>query len=79
MLTVAEAARRLGLSTTAIYDLCSRSEPRLRHYRIGIKGATVRIPEEAIGEYLERSLVEPAPIRRLPEPASQPILMRRTK
>ena len=58
-LTVAQAAERLGLSKTTVYAMCSRERPLIRHYRLGATGATIRIPAEAIAEYLAAAMVEP--------------------
>lgn len=59
MLTVPQAAERLGLSKTAVYQLCSRDRPTIRHLRLGAGGATIRIPAEAIDEYLTAATVAP--------------------
>jgi excisionase family DNA binding protein len=55
-LTVKEVAARLGLSLTAVYALCEAGE--LPCHRVGLKGGRVRIPEDALAEYLERSKIE---------------------
>ena len=54
LLTVKEAARRLGVSLGTVYGLCSRKE--IEHHRIGAYGrGTLRISEEALARYLEKS------------------------
>lgn len=49
LLSVREAARRLGVSTATVYRLCERGE--LRHVRVS---NAVRIPPTALAEYLDR-------------------------
>ncbi len=56
MLTVNDVAERLGCSAKFVYRLVWAHE--LEHYRIG---ASVRIPDGALEEYLERCRV---PVRR---------------
>ena len=63
MLTVAQAARRLQVSPGLIYALVS--ERKLAHVRIGRGRGLIRIPEEAILDYLTRQQV-PAGERKLP-------------
>ncbi|MDR3621565.1 MAG: helix-turn-helix domain-containing protein [Paludisphaera borealis] len=58
-LTVPQAAERLGLSKTAVYQLCSRDKPAIRHLRLGAGRVMIRIPTEAIDEYLEAAMVTP--------------------
>lgn len=55
MLTVAQAARRLSISRGLVYALIS--ERKLAHVRIGRGRGLIRIPEEAIQEYLARKTV----------------------
>lgn len=50
VLTVREAARRLGLCTKLVYDLCARGE--LAHYRLS---NAIRIPGSALATYLEQA------------------------
>lgn len=63
LLSVKEAARRLGLSSSLVYSLCAFG--LIRHFRHGRPGkrGTIRISEEAIAEYQEscRSERPPAP------------------
>ncbi len=49
MLTVAQAAERLGVSRALIYSLVAAR--RLRHERIGLKRGVIRIPDDALDEY----------------------------
>lgn len=61
LLTVAEVAERLNLSTTAVYDLCNAG--LLPCYRLGTgkKKPPIRIRPEALEEYLRSCQVKPAP------------------
>lgn len=49
LLTVKEAAERLGLSVSLVYALCAAK--KIRHERHGLRRGTIRIPEDAIDEY----------------------------
>jgi excisionase family DNA binding protein len=49
LLTVREAADRLGVSAGLIYGLCARRQ--LRHERYGLGRGTIKIPEDAIDEF----------------------------
>lgn len=49
LLTVREAADRLGVSPGLIYGLCARRQ--LRHERYGLGRGTIKIPEDAIDEF----------------------------
>jgi excisionase family DNA binding protein len=69
LLTVKEAASRLGISTATAYLLCDRRRPAIRHHRLGTTGETIRIPEDALAEYLARSTVAPAAV---PGPEATP-------
>jgi excisionase family DNA binding protein len=69
---VAEAAQRLEVSAGLVYALCAAG--KLRHSRVGLGRGCIRIPEDAIREYLDRCMVgarpavpAPAPAARLPE------------
>ena len=61
LLTVAEVAKRLRLSGRAIRALCEGAEPKLRHHRVGAGRGSIRIPEDAVEEYLRSSEVSPLP------------------
>ena len=61
MLTPAEAARRLGVSRHAVYDMCAvqdkdgnRKQPELGHNRIGSR---IAIPEPEVDALLNRTFV----------------------
>lgn len=49
LLTVREAAERLGISPGLVYGLCARK--RLRHERYGLGRGVIKIPEDAIDEF----------------------------
>jgi excisionase family DNA binding protein len=49
LLTVKDAASRLGLSPALIYALCSKG--RIRHERHGLGRGVIRISEDALEEY----------------------------
>jgi excisionase family DNA binding protein len=57
LLTVKGAAERLAISPTLVYSLVAGR--KLRFMRIGNGRGRIRIPEEAIEEYLARSTFEP--------------------
>jgi excisionase family DNA binding protein len=74
MLTVPEAAERLGVSTKLVYALCAAG--KIVHERYGLGRGTIRITEEAIEEYRLRSRVEhgvstPVPLKHLTPPPNQ--------
>jgi len=49
LLTVAEVARRLGVSTATVYKVCKAE--RLGHVRVS---NAIRVPETALADYLDR-------------------------
>jgi excisionase family DNA binding protein len=49
LLTVRQAAERLGVSVALVYALCSRR--RIRHERHGLGRGVIRIPEAGLEEY----------------------------
>lgn len=57
MLTVKAAAERLGISPGLVYGLISGR--KVRFCRVGNGRGRIRIPEDAIGEYLARCTFEP--------------------
>jgi excisionase family DNA binding protein len=59
VLTVKEAAARLGVGTALVYDLVA--DGRLRACRVGNGRGRIRIPVEAVGEYLEKATITPHP------------------
>lgn len=60
LLSVQEAADRLGVSAALIYALCAKR--RIRHERHGVGRGVIRIPEEALDEYREACQVETGPL-----------------
>jgi excisionase family DNA binding protein len=54
-MTVKQAATRLEVSRSLVYAMVSAG--RLRHYRIGTGRGAIRIPEEAIDEFLKTAEV----------------------
>ncbi len=54
MLTVREAADRLRISVSLVYQLVESR--RLAHYRVGTGRGCIRIAEESIDEYLAQCL-----------------------
>lgn len=56
MLSVAQAAERLGVTTESIYVLLRRG--KIAHYRIGLRGGKIRIKPEDLDLYLESCRVE---------------------
>jgi excisionase family DNA binding protein len=75
VLTVKEAAARLGVGTALVYELVA--DGRLRACRVGNGRGRIRIPVEAVGEYLEQSTITPPATaspspRRRPRPADDP-------
>lgn len=72
LLNVQQAAERLAVSKGEVYELCRAR--RIRHHRIGIgnqRGA-IRIPEDAIEEFLRQTVVDVVPILEPPPPMPQP-------
>jgi excisionase family DNA binding protein len=71
MLSVKQAADRLGVSTNLVYALCARG--KIAHERYGLGRGTIRIAEEALEEYRRSVTVgtaqaaapPPAPISKL--------------
>jgi excisionase family DNA binding protein len=62
MLTIAEVARELGLSTDAVYGLCRSG--KLAHYRIGERGGTIKVKPEDVTAYLASCRIETAQARK---------------
>lgn len=56
MLTIAEAALRLGLTASGVYKLCRAG--RLVHYRVGARKGKVLLKAEDVDAYLESCRVE---------------------
>ncbi len=61
MLSIREAALRLGISPDAVYELCRAG--RLAHYRLGVHGGRLMIAEPDLAAYLESCRVEAATAR----------------
>jgi excisionase family DNA binding protein len=55
LLSVQEAARRLALSEATVYGLCNQR--KLRHFRMGMGQGAIRIPEDALDEYLAQTAI----------------------
>ncbi len=49
LLSVRQAAERLGVSAALVYALCEQR--RMRHERHGLGRGCIRIPEDALEEY----------------------------
>lgn len=64
-LTPKEAATRIGVSVSLVYEWCAQK--RLRHYRFGGKGKRGRIliEESDLAAFLESCLVDPSPVLQL--------------
>lgn len=58
MLTVKQAAARLGVSPATVYGLCQRR--RLSHVRIGLGRGAVRIDEGDLENYVRTAKVQPS-------------------
>ena len=50
LLTPPQVAEQLGMSANSVRELCKQNA--IRHHRIGPKGKMIKIPEDAVGEYL---------------------------
>jgi excisionase family DNA binding protein len=68
MLTVKQAADRMGVSSATVYLLCANRH--LRHTRIGLGRGKIAITEESVQEYLQGR--EVGPPRPKPPPAPRP-------
>lgn len=74
LLSVSEAAGRLGISAQLVYALCARG--KIVHERFGLGRGTIRISEEALEQYRRESRVEssastPVPFKHLSPPSSR--------
>ena len=65
MLTVKQAAERLGVSPALIYALVERR--RIRHERHGLGRGVIRIPEDALEEYRQTREVGAASAAPVPD------------
>jgi excisionase family DNA binding protein len=71
MLSVKQAAERLGVSPKLVYALCAGR--KIAHERYGLGRGTIRIPEDALEEYRRAARVgpgspTPVPLRHLRSP-----------
>jgi len=66
MLTVKQLAHRLGLSTSKCYELIARGE--IVHYRMG---GSIRVSEDQLKAYLERTERGGEPPRKTPIPRAR--------
>ncbi len=64
---VREVAAALGVSVQTVYLLCAKK--RLRHIRVGVGRGTIRVPADALQEYIDGATVGP----------SQPTVVTQTK
>lgn len=69
LLSVKEAADRLGISPGVVYGLCSRR--LLRHERYGLGRGKIKIPEDAVDEYRQRVTVVAKPT-----PSTRPVKLK---
>lgn len=60
LLTVKQAAERLGVSPALLYALCDAR--KIRHERHGLGRGCIRIPEDALEEYRKSVTVEAKPV-----------------
>lgn len=63
-LTIREASERIGLSESAIRQLCRAGQ--LRHRRVGASRGRIRIDEQDLASYLEAAIVLPLPSAAVP-------------
>jgi len=70
MLTVKEAAERLGVSPSLVYSLIAAR--KIEHVRVGLGRGVLRLTEEAIVAYQRRNAVEV-----VEEEAPRPVAVRR--
>lgn len=75
LLTVAEAAAALNVSAATVRGLIAAR--RLRHERHGVRGGTIRIPEDALEEYRAGVTVRAGGEVRVPTPAPRPVKLLR--
>jgi excisionase family DNA binding protein len=57
MLTVKQAAARLGVSTSQVYALCAKG--KLPHHRFGVGKGALRISEEQLAAFIESAKFKP--------------------
>ena len=56
LLTVAEVAKRLKVSPSAVYALCAQE--RLAHHRVGLGRGTIRVSEADLQAFIESCRVD---------------------
>lgn len=61
LLTVKQAAERLGVSVALVYSLVAAR--KIAHERHGLKRGCIRIPESSLDEYRDRVTVDAKPER----------------
>jgi excisionase family DNA binding protein len=77
MLTVKQAAKKLGISPATVYGLCSAR--RLRHERHGLGRGSIRIPEDALEEYRRSVTVQPGGAAEGQTPPVKPVKFKHLK
>ena len=65
LMTVKDAAARLGVTPAAVYALCR--EGKLAHYRLGLKGGVVKILPADLEAYVQACRVDAGSRRGKPE------------
>lgn len=67
-MSVADAAKYLGLDRTSVYRMCDAR--KIRHRRMGLNGGRIVLDRADLDAYLESCVVEPNP------PAAEPFQFR---
>src|SRR5262245_37271272 len=70
LLAIKEAAQRLGVCPSTIYELCAHRN--LTHVRVGVGRGTIRVPEQALQDYIAQVTVQPDVPAGPPPSASTP-------
>lgn len=65
---VREVAVALGVSVQTVYLLCAKK--RLRHIRVGVGRGTIRVPADALQEYINGATVGPGQPTIIPQTKS---------
>jgi excisionase family DNA binding protein len=58
LLTVQQAAQRLHVSPSTVYELCGSR--RIAHVRVGLARGTIRIDEAELEAFIRKATVQPA-------------------
>jgi excisionase family DNA binding protein len=76
VLSVGQAAARLGVSRGLVYGLCAAR--KIRHERHGVGRGAIRIPEAALHEYRQARTVdvEPEAASVPPPPRKPPVTLK---